>query len=492
MKADRLLDVIGRIEDAYIVSAQNRLGEFREDQTFCRGNSVRRGYRRALLTAAAVFLVLLSSFTAAMAASEEFRNAVFRFFHISGPVRVPDLEESGEDPELIGIAGSMMVENAVEVEYIRVKGSYGHTVSGGAVYVSGGEEEGTVQAYTITEGKLIPLTAHREEFEYTWKDMKYRVDFEWYENDGMVSVGAGEFDPETSAGWQVGPVEGNPQYAVVTLTCGSQTEYGAYPLLYDLKNHRVEDVLEDCREIRDQNILEAEFSPDLSRILITCGENVMWYDEQSRKVYCYDPEKKDCQDLSRLCGMTVMDAWFADEDTVCCVRYDEDFLYTLRVLTLSDGKYFQGFSDMPAADWSEDGRGISFNGSRYGLLITEENICVYDFRTGERIPVEGLQKEGSEYFADLSAGSFNQEGTKLLFSQTGTGEDIWVTRIGILDLEKKTFVSFEREGEGTPREYSISWFDNDRVGIESRTEEDWYLYLFRAEGPDGGAVEPDS
>lgn len=377
MKAESLLEVIGGIEDSFIVSAQNRLEEAEGIWEQRKAAKYGSGYRKALLAAAAVFLVLLSSFTVAMAASEEFRSAVFRFFHIFEPIAAPNPEQDTDPQETVGIVGSMLA-------------------------------------------------------------------------------------------------------VTVKLSSGAQTEYGCYPLLYNLKTREAVDVLKDCEEVRGQNIIEAEFSPDLSKILVTCGENVMWYDEYSSAVYCYDIEKKDWKALSGLCEMNVMGAWFIDEDTVGCIWHDSEYHYTLRTLTLFDGKYFQGFSDMPGSDWSEDGRGISFNSSRYGLLVTEEgDVRVYDFKTGEKTLVEGL-----EYSADFSAGSFNRDGMKLLFSETGGREDVWVVRIGILDLEKKTFVSFEREGDGAPREYSVSWFDRERVGVEAAAGEDWYLYLFRAEAPE--------
>jgi len=463
MKADMLLDAMGEIDDAYIVSAWDRLAS---------AEGRRRSRYRKLLAAAAAFLILVSSFSVAMAASEEFRNAVFRIFHISEPVVVPPLGEQGQQ-DVLEIVGSVMTEGAVEVEYIRAKGSYGHTVMDEIVCVKDEEACGEMRAYAIEEGCLWELEPHRESFEYIWKDITYRICFDWYDNHGAVSAGAEEYDLDTSAAWSVQSVRGNARFVILTLSYGAQIEYSMYPLLYDLEAHEVVDVLGRCGQLPPQNITEAQFSPDLSKILLTCGEAAMQYDENSSIVYCYTVDTGELQPLRDLCGMNVMNAWFIDEDTVGCLWYDENFSDTLKVIDLSSGECREIFSGLRELGWQGNDSGISLHGGRYGLLVGEDgSVSVYDFKTGEAVLVEGLS-----YSADFPVRGFNGDGTKLLFFRTDVGREVWAAKMGILDLEKKTFTSFEREGTGVPKEYSVGWFGSGRVWIQANKDDFWYLYL---------------
>lgn len=482
MTVNMLFDAIGKVDDTYVVSAGNRLEDASDDGSVKYRSVNRKGanfervnhrsvYRKILVTAATVFLVLLSSFTVAMAANEEFRNAVFRLFHISEPITVPPLGEGeGEQDQQITIVDNAEFEDMVDVEYIRVKGGFGHTTMGGIVYANDVEAGRVITAYAVVDGELSELEAHKESLEYTWGDNTYKIDFNWYDNNGVIRTFGRNFDLDTGTEWLTcGEKDG---YVHLELSHGSQIDYGMYPLLYNLKTHEVVDVLSECEELKSQNILEAYFSPDLSKILVTCGEAAISYEEENSTVYCYDIVNKTLQSLTELCQMDVKWAWFLDDDTVCCLWYDQEDNEILRTLTLSSGEYIEVFSDMQGS--YSDGGGLSMRGNSHGLLVEEDgSTYIFDFRTGESFLVDGFQ-----YSSGFDSVSFNADGTKLLFTQFSLGEDVWVTQIGILDIEKKSFITFEREGEGTPHETTVSWFDNERVGIEANTDEYWYLYLY--------------
>lgn len=483
MTVDMLFDVIGKVDDTYVVSAINRLEGASDDGSVKYRNANRKSanfesvnhrsfYRKILVTAATVFLVLLSSFTVAMAANEEFRNAVFRLFHISEPITVPPLGEGeAEQDQQISIVDNAEFEDMVGVEYIRVKGGFGHTTMGGIVYANDVEAGRVITAYAVVDGELSELEAHKETLEYTWEDNTYSIDFNWYDNNGNIRTFGRNYDLDTGTEWIASG--GNDGFVTLTLSRGSQIDYGMYPLLYNLKTHEVADVLSECEELKSQNILEAYFSSDLSKILVTCGEVAISYDDENSTVYCYDIANKTLQSLTELCQMDVKWAWFLDDDTVCCLWYDQEDNTILRTLTLSSGEYIEIFSDMPGL--YAGGSGISMLGNRHGLLVEEDgSTYVYDFKTGGSFLVDGFQ-----YSPDFDTVSFNADGTKLLFARTSLGEDVWVAKIGILDIDKKSFITFEREGEGTPHETTVSWFDNERVGIEARTDEYWYLYLYK-------------
>lgn len=472
MKVDMLFDAIGKVDDAYIVSAGNRLEFTYQDRT------IRRGiiYRKAFLAAATIFLLLMSSFTVAMAANEEFRNFIFHFFHISTTEQVLPLEEEPDHSEQIENIGSTSIENAVNVEYIRIDGKFDY--NDGVIYSYDDASGEFTAAYTVEDGQISLLEEHREFFEYTWNGLVYQISFSWYEIDGIVHTMARNYDMDTSAAWQISAYSGNSELVVVELSYGAQIEYRMYPLLYNIKTHEVIDVLEGCEEIKSQNILEVEFSSDLSSMLITCGEVTYWYDENSRTVYYYDMGEQTLQALSEWSGMKVMGAWFIEHDTIGCLWYDAEDNYTCRTLSVATGDTIELFSDMANIIWFSES-GIIFTGGRYGLYIDEDsNVYVYDFKTGDKAIIEDFQ-----YYQDAELIGLNGARDKMLFFQTAEQADgLGVSSIGILDLEKHSIILFDREGYEIRREDSISWFDNDRVVIWANTDEYGYLYLFTVNG----------
>lgn len=468
MKAYELMDAIGEVDDAYIHSAEKRL-EGGSEQT----GIYRRGIaRRFLLTAATVFLLLVSSFTVAMAANEEFRNAVFRFFHISTPdVNLP-MEGEPDQSGLIQNIGSTGIENVVHTEYIRLDSKFDY--NGGIIYLYDEETERYTQAYTVEDGQLCPLEAHFESFEYTWDGFTYQISFDWYEANGTLHAMGRHYDLDTGTDWGVGGIKEDKVF--VWLSAGSQIDYHMYVLLYNIRTHEVIDVLDGCKELKSQNILDVEFSSDRSAMLVTCGEVTFWYDENSSRVYYYEIGNGTVQDLDELSGMRVMGASFMDDDTVCCYWEDEEGLGTRRILSLSTGEVRELYSDMPGARWSD--YGVIFTGSRYGLYVDETGgVNVYDFKTGEMAAVEGFQ-----YYEDVEMAAINGSGNKILFFKTdASAEGLGVSSIGILDLEKHSFILFDREGYDIRYETTFGWFDNDRVAITAHTDEYGYLYIISVE-----------
>lgn len=467
MKADMLFDAIGKVDDAHLVSAGNRLESSFQDNAAGHGLI----FRKAFLTAAAVFLLLMSSFTIVMAANEEFRNFVFQLFHISTADHVLPREEEPEQSRQIENIGSSGIEDAVNVEYIRIDGKFDYHNGLIYSYDENGEFTG---AHTVENGQISPLEEHRESFEYTWNDVVYRIRFSWYEVDGVLYTMAGNYDLDTSAAWHVIDHNGSSDLVKAELNYGAQIEWRMYPLLYNIRTHKVIDVLDGCEEIKSQNILETEFSSDLSKMLITCGEVAISYDEDNTRVYYYDVEKHTLQDLSERCGMKVMSAWFIDDDTVGCLWEDEEFRCTCRVLSLTTGESVELFSDMGRIRWSSES-GIILTGGRYGLYIDESSkVYVYDFKTGDKAVIEDFQ-----YNQDAELIGLNRAGNKMLFYRSADQADgLGVSRIGILDLEKHSMILFDREGYEIRREGTMGWFDDERVVIWANTEEYGYLYLF--------------
>lgn len=96
MRSGKIFDAIGGINDKYIISAWNRINGGRKIN---KGNGIyeKRGF---LYSAAALVLALASFFGVAMAVNADFREAVFRFFHISTADVLPGEDEAGKPGSL--------------------------------------------------------------------------------------------------------------------------------------------------------------------------------------------------------------------------------------------------------------------------------------------------------------------------------------------------------------------------------------------------------
>lgn len=556
-----LLDAIGKIDDVYIVSAQNRAALLPADVPFnapeppdAGFSRLRRAPHRAALTAAAIVIALLSSFTAAMAANEDFRNAVFRFFRISTPDVVLPIEEepspsgsasldnassdsassdnpgqsknadSAEIAEIEDI-GNTNVGDAVSVEYLRIDGIFDYC--DGIVYLyepwEGYDDSYDAQtryaaaAYAVEDGQMVLLQPHYETVSYpqdsamrdgglqnsptqdgglqdsptqdgTPKDGMatgsneatvhgtaaneapgngtWQISFDWYEKNGTLYTNARNYDPAASMEWSVSAARDSSDFLILTLGFGQQIEYTQYPFLYNVRTKELLDVLARCRLPEGQRITQTAFSPNLSRILITC--------DNGAAVYCYDIAEEKLVSLNEASGLEEPEASFLDDNTIRCLSIEENGLYHCRTVEMPSGKCTERFSHLPRLE-GDFHSGIALTGGRYGLYVNEDrSVMVYDFKSGDYAAVENFKYPEDDVFLTL-----NPAEDKILFiRETSEADGLGVSQLGVLNLVSRTFILLDREGYETRRETSVGWFDNDRVAIRADSQGCGYLYLY--------------
>lgn len=458
MKEERILDVLGHVDEQYVTEAD----PMNDKISGCRTPDRRKFSRKALIAVAVAAALSISSLAAAMAANEAFRSAVFRFFKLGTPDIVLPVEYEPHQPCEIGKIGGAAIEDAVNVAYIRMDGAFDY--ANGVIHLY--KHGAAAAAYTVEKNQLLQLIPHRETIEYVWHDTTYSISFDWYEHDGIVYASARDYNMETSAAWSVSAIEGNSDFLALTLNYGHQIEHTQYPLLYDLKAKKIVAILAGCEELKARQITQTTLAPDLSGVIVSC--------DFGSAVYYYNIAQQALFPLNDLCGMRVQSAWFADNDTVCCISADENNAYTCRAVTLSSGTYTEIFASIPQLEESSDG-GIVLTGGRYGLFVDQaRNTYVYDFKTGERAVVDSFKYPIDDAFSCL-----NSTGDKILFAKhDDSAKGLGVAEVGVLDLKKQSFILFDREGYETRRENSIGWFDRDTVVIWASTEAFSYLYLF--------------
>ena len=166
-----LLEAIGAIDDAYILSAQNRLGSISK-ATMKTAHAAKRHHltRKTVICIAAVITMLLASFTVAMAASEEFREFVFSIFHISTTESLPDSTNvSVPDGEMEQIGGAN-IDEAVTTYYFKGNGVI--QLGNGLLY-SDSYDNSDGSFYDLDVDGLVPLATTRIEFPYIVNDINY-------------------------------------------------------------------------------------------------------------------------------------------------------------------------------------------------------------------------------------------------------------------------------------------------------------------------------
>ena len=176
MTPDKLLDAIGMLDERFF-----------EEQHKPRIGSVNQKFTALL---AAVLIIILSIATA-MAVSPDFRELVFRFFHIEQTQVIPDSsigtdlsvdDMFAEDPIIIG--------DVIEGNYVHTPVST-HARSG--IYIVCTDEVEMRQGshydgYYIENGEFIKLEEHTFQQNYTLYGNDLHLEFDWVEHNGAVSI----------------------------------------------------------------------------------------------------------------------------------------------------------------------------------------------------------------------------------------------------------------------------------------------------------------
>lgn len=457
MKREELLFKLGEISDDIIEEADTYAGHGGKQIPFPRPKRV---FRRVAVGVAAVLVLTLGTFAAAMAVDEEFRDSVFAFFHIASADVVLPVED--EDPNWdndVDHFYSAGVGDAATVEYIRISGDF--KLSDGIICRYNDAERTSVSFYGyFTESGVVPVEARYVETQYIWKGKTYDICFDWCVYDGRVGVYARYKESVNDAYWTVEPVSGRTD--IVRLTFG-----GGRAFFFDLEAEAVIDPFAGCG-VDELAIINTEFSPDLKKAFLACGHGeTVWY--------C-DTEEKTLETVDEFLDKKVDGSWFIDADTLGYYVMDSSYLNTYYARSLLTGDEQVILEDVPLFGSHDSTWGIKPTGDRYGVLVdTDGSVYALDFKTGERNLIEGYTYPTDALTKTIPNGT----GDKIAFvsyhnEETGLG----ISQIGVLDLNARTFTLLDREGYEARDEVSVSWFDEDRIFIWAVMENDNYLYLY--------------
>lgn len=425
-----------------------------------------RPVRRALagvLTAAAV---LVCAMGVAMAASPGLRQTVLSFFHMAEAEQVPGPGEVDMPDVLESDVGGQ-----VKAQYIQWNGAYS-----GRMTVEENEDGYVFHVWDVEDGVLSKQTveAQKSTFTVTWRDADYQGTVYWGVQNGELFLSADDgYDRDTGTEWHLRPIAGRTDTALLEVSQGSQIEYASYELLYHLDTGEVEDILTGTGVENLELAYDYTWADDLSRLLVTCqhGDQI-----GSAQTYYCDIADNSLMEIGDLTGLEADSAFFADGETLIissltdtkCSCWAYDLVTETAVQVLDQANLWRSYDENPY--------GIMFFGARYGVYAElSGQISVFDFKTGERMAVDAFTlSKGGRFLS-------NSSNTKLLYwaaddSVSGLG----ISELGVLDLEKGVFLSFDREGYDALYEWSVGWFDDDRAEIHAYSQdgETQYLYLY--------------
>lgn len=472
MTPDKLLDAIGMLDDRFF-----------EEQHKTRTVSLKRKFTALL----AAVLIMILSIATAMAINTDFREFVFRFFHIEQTQMIPD---SSIDADLS--IDDMFAEEPIIIGDV-IEGTYVHTpVSTHArsgIYIVCTDEVEMRQGshydgYCIENGEFIKLEEHTFQQDYTLYGNDLHLEFDWVEYNGAVSITHVEpndiFRKENESG--------DASAALFTLQLTWQDEEGehhgtSYPVLLNLYTGELTDILAGTSASRMPQIDKSAISPDHTKLLL--GQNT----EEGYFLYYVDLARKQVYSVDEFSGQHAT-ACSLIGNTLACWSLQEN-RYTAWKIDLTTMERSELFSSVfNAAATPEADAGIVFMegfdglnrwgdmyiGSRFALEVDEaQNVYVIDLTTGAKTQIEGYT------WRNNTQRTPSPDGKKLLLAGEGSaGSDF--EYIGVLDFDTMMFAEFSRENELD--EYLAYWFDKNTVIVCSAISSeslcsDYYLYRLR-------------
>lgn len=421
-------------------------------------------YRRVLAGVLAAAAVLTCTMGIAMAASPELRQAVLTFFHIEDAEQVPNKSDvSGISQAVIG--------ETVSAEYLKLEGD-GWQEWDGVLCQFEGEHVLNNQFYTVADGRLTEVETQTEQLSTVWDGTTFDISFVWGRLNGRVVCYGGGGSQDGTHNWTVDSIPGRMDVVSVTLGNASQTDYRTDIMIYHLDTGLLEDIFAGYDQELVERAAEKRLSSDLKHAII-------WDDS----CYLADLETGTLTQLEQLTGLAVepgTNVCFGDDHTLVITRWertegianswtyhlDSDILtQTVRDKELS--LYWGSF-------------GLASQGWLYGLDIADDGaVTVVDLRTGEQAPVAGFTCDAEGTF------EINASANKLLYEVSEFGEGhqgfLGTSQLGVLDLEKGTFITFDREGYENNQERRVAWLDDNRVALWSGqwgAETEYYLYVY--------------
>ncbi len=446
---------------------------------------------RVLASTLTAILMLTCVTTVALAASPELRRAVLSFFRIEEREQVPgqtdinpsDINQPDVDQPYDNQPDISQTEigSLVKAQYIKMDQRYG--LSGGLLNNLTWSDDGRTlleaEFWEIKDNNLVPVQVdmRTSQIDITFQDINYQGNLYWFIRNGELYYFQGSpygVDTRPEDEWSVEAIPRHTDVLLLKLAQGQQTDYTEYPMLFYLDTGETEDFLASTGAKQLEYAYDYSWSENMRRALILCSAGTGGLQE-----WLCDLDARTLIRLDELTGMgEEVSAGFADNDTliltthttseedetwqtITCYAYD--ILTGQKTKTLDKAHYYR---------WWDEPYGVQLFGSRCVLIGEDGQVRLVDLKTGMQTVVEGFTwQTGDEFMPSPS-------GNKLLYySSDSKAEGLGISQLGVVDLEKGTFIAFDREGYGNLYEEGIGWSNDSTVSINARSSDGETRYL---------------
>lgn len=440
--------------------------------------------RRALTGVLAAALAAVCLITAAFAVSPELRTAVMSFFRMEEHEQLPSQSGAVSEPDI----SQAEIGTLVKAQYIKMDKYYG--LSGGLLNdLTWSEDQRTLldaRFWEVKDNELIPVEVDMQagQIDITFKDVRYQGKFWWFVRDGQLNYFSGDHrawdeEGEHAWDWYFSLIPGRTDVLLLYLSTGTQIDYTEYPFLYHLDTGEVEDILAGTGADKLEYAYSWDWSEDMHRVFITCGAGL-----NGQHTWLCDLDSKSLTRLEELAGLDEeTSASFIDDDTLILTTHttsEEDDTWqtvTCYAYDISSGQKTKTLDQARCYKWWEERPyGAQLFGKRCVYITETGQVQIVDLKTGVRTAVEGFTFRKNDKF------SISSSGDKLLyFSMDSEMEGLGIAQLGVVDLEKGTFIAFDREGYQNLHEEAIGWSDDNTVSINAHTPdgETRYLLLYQ-------------
>ena len=446
---------------------------------------------RVLASTLTAVLMLTCVTTVALAASPELRRAVLSFFRIEEREQVPgqtdinpsDINQPDVDQPYDNQPDISQTEigSLVKAQYIKMDQRYG--LSGGLLNNLTWSDDGRTlleaEFWEIKDNNLVPVQVdvQASQIDITFQGINYQGNLYWFIRNGELYYFQGSpygVDTRPEDEWSVEAIPRHTDVLLLKLAQGQQTDYTEYPMLFYLDTGETEDFLASTGARELEYAYDYSWSENMRRALILCSAGMGGLQE-----WLCDLDARTLIRLDELTGMgEEVSAGFADNDTLILTTHttsEEDETWqtiTCYAYDIPTGQNTKTLDKAHYYRWWDEPYGAQLFGSRCVLIGEDGQVRLVDLKTGMQTVVEGFTWQmGDEFMPSPS-------GNKLLYySSDSKAEGLGISQLGVVDLEKGTFIAFDREGYGNLYEEGIGWSNDSTVSINARSSDGETRYL---------------
>ncbi len=232
------------------------------------------------------------------------------------------------------------------------------------------ESEGETKFLTVIDGEVSEIGNYYFDDNISFGELTYKVRFTFSKFDGKL-VASDMQEKKDDAYFLKIPNEQDKGIFI----CLNTLKYNYYPVLFDVRNNSVKDVLAGTGA-DELWISDFTTSPDFKKYLIVS--------EKDETVYLCIPHEKSLSDMKVLTGVFDLDgAIWADNSTLILTKTTENYGIETWVYNLDTGKTEKS-TDKYILYNEETKLGLKLFGTKYALNIGEKGkVYSVDLTTGE-------------------------------------------------------------------------------------------------------------